>query len=649
MRSTDTKPPTRPTRRAAGRPAPPAPEVFIDTSRMSHGQRTALETAEAARAGADSRASFAGRLLLGDFAWSEIDPFPESSDEDRRIGDRLVAGVTEILSTQLDAEEVDRTRTIPPAVIDALQTLGVFRMKVPAEYGGLGLSQVNYNRVVQAIASYCGSTAVLVSAHQSIGVPQPLKIFGTPEQKATYLPRISAGALSAFALTESGVGSDPAQMRTTATPIENGAAYLLNGEKLWTTNGPVAELLVVMAQTPPRIVRGREKRQITAFLVEANAKGVEVAHRCDFMGLRAIQNGVLTFHNVRVPAENVLWGEGLGLKLALHTLNTGRLTLPAACAGMAKQCLRIAREWGGARVQWGHAVGRHEAGRQKIADIAATTLAMEAVTWLTSHWADAGRDIRIEAGLAKLFCSEAAWRLVDETLQLRGGRGYERADSLAARGETPYPVERMMRDCRINTIIEGTSEIMRLFLAREALDPHLRIASDLLRPGLPAARKLRCGMRVLGFYGHWYPRQLVGRTWGRGRGAGRLAPHLRFIDRNTHRLAGTLFQAMARHQQKLERKQVTLGALMDNAAELFAMAATCAYARHLDGDDRDATALADLFCRQTRRRIADGFRRARARGQNHENKMAGRVLDGGFRWLEEGIIPAVPTTPAEGA
>lgn len=512
---------------------------IIDTSGMNQGQQAAMEVAEQARDQGGERGGFASGLFMGrlDLAW--LLPFPVQSDQDRAVGDQMVQKVSSFLSKHMDPEQVDATRTIPQHVLDGLTELGVFRMKVPQAYGGLGFSQVNYNRVIMAVASYCGSTTVQISAHQSIGVPQPLKMFGTPQQKETYLPRISKGALSAFALTEPDVGSDPAQMKTTATLSDDGRHYVLNGTKLWTTNGPIADLLVVMAQTAPKRIRGKDRQQITAFIVEADSPGIEVLHRCDFMGIRAIQNGLLQFTNVKVPAENVLWGEGLGLKLALKTLNTGRLTLPAACTGMAKTCLSIARHWGSQRVQWGLPVGEHEAGQAKIAYIGATTYAMEAVTWLVSHWADRDMDIRIEAAMAKLFCSEAAWKIVDMTMQFRGGRGYERASSLAARGEAAYPVERMMRDCRINTIIEGTSEIMELFLVREALDPHLQIAADLLRSGVPVGRKLGAVKGLLRFYSTWYPAQLWGRCWARSPGGslGRADQHLRYVNRTSHRLA----------------------------------------------------------------------------------------------------------------
>ena len=621
--------------------------LMIDTSGMNQGESAAMEVAEQARDQGSEQQGEQGSLgsgfFMGRFDPSRLTPFPVQTHEDQSIGDEMVQKVSAFLSQNLDAEKVDETRTIPKEVIDGLIEMGVFRMKVPKEYGGLGFSQVNYNRVIMTVASYCGSTAVLISAHQSIGVPQPLKMFGTPEQKQTYLPRISEGAMSAFALTEPDVGSDPAQMKTTATLSDDGEAYTLNGTKLWTTNGPIADLLVVMAQTAPKVVRGKERQQITAFVVEANSPGIEVIHRCDFMGIRGIQNGLLRFTNVKVPAKNVIWGTGLGLKLALKTLNTGRLTLPAACTGMAKACLSIVRRWGRERVQWGLPIGEHEVGQEKIAYISATTYAMEAVTWLVSHWADQNRDIRIEAAMAKLFCSEAAWKIVDQTMQFRGGRGYERAASLAARGEAPYPVERMMRDCRINTIIEGTSEIMRLFLAREAVDPHLRQAGDLLRDSAPWRDKFTTIKGLLRFYGVWYPKQLGGQCWSKSLppGLGRVSRHMRYIERASHRLAAALFHAMVLHGPKLPRRQMLLGHLMDIGTELFAMAAVCAYVngpQAIGQTSQNAEELADLFCRQSRVRISDHFRATRSTKVRRGSSVVKKVLADDLTWLESGII-----------
>ena len=227
----------------------------------------ALEVTEAARQTEWHYPSFVAELFMGRFRSDLAFPYPEQSPEDRRVGDEYLSTLEAFLREQVDPDAIDRTGDIPPHVIEGLAKLGCFGMKIPKAYGGLGLSQVNYNRAISLIASYCGSTAVWLSAHQSIGAPQPLMLFGTEEQKRQYLPRLAAGTISAFALTEPGVGSDPANMQTTADPVDGGESYLLNGEKLWCTNGPVAEVVVVMARTPPVTIAGKERKQITAFVV----------------------------------------------------------------------------------------------------------------------------------------------------------------------------------------------------------------------------------------------------------------------------------------------------------------------------------------------------------------------------------------------
>ena len=598
--------------------------------RMGQAAPEALEVTEAAREAEWRHPSFVAELFMGRLLTDLVVPYPEQSEEDRRIGDEYLGRVETFLKEHLDPDAVDRTGELPSHVIQGLARLGCFGMKIPTSYGGLGLSQVNYNRVIAMVASYCGSTAVWLSAHQSIGAPQPLMLFGTEEQKRTFLPRLAAGTISAFALTELGAGSDPANMETTAVPMEGGASYLLNGEKLWCTNGPVAEVVVVMARTPSVTVDGKERKQITAFIVERSMPGFQVVHRCDFMGLKGIQNGVLRFRNVKVPKANILWGPGQGLKLALMTLNTGRLTLPAACVGAAKRCLQISREWAKERKQWGSAIGKHEAIAAKLASMAATTFAMDAMVWLASALADHKTvDVRLEAAIAKLFCSEACWRIADDTVQIRGGRGYETADSLRARGERPYPVERMLRELRINLIIEGTSEIMRLFIAREALDAHLRLVGK----GLP---------RAVAYYAAWWPRQWLALCWTASYGRlGPLAGHLRFVERTSHRLALALFHSAVRHRTRLAYRQQLLGRLVDIGAELFAMVAACSKAHLMaqrQPEDDGPRELADLFCRQSRRRIAAAFRMLRHNEDRQTYRLAQRVLNDRYRWLEEGIV-----------
>ncbi len=622
-------------------------ELLLDTSKMTEGQKEAMIVAESARQKEYTQPSFAKQLFMGTFDQEMLFPFPKASAEDKAVGDAFLEKL-EVILKEMDPEEVDRSRQIPQEVMRKLGELGAFAMKVPKEYNGLGFSQYNYNRVIQLVGSYCGSTAVLLTAHQSIGVPQPLKMFGTEQQKKKFLPRFREGAISAFALTEPNVGSDPAQMTATAELSDDGSHYIINGEKLWCTNGPIADVIVIMVKTKPKIVKGKERQQISALLVEMNSPGVEVLHRCDFMGLKAIHNGLLKFTNVKVPAENLLWGEGRGLALALATLNVGRLTVPAACAGMAKQCLSLARRWGNRRKQWGQPIGYHEAGRQKVAFIASHAFAMEAVATLGAHLSDEGKvDIRIEAAFGKLFTSEYAQQLADQTLQFRGGRGYETATSLKARGEDdPYPVERMVRDTRINTIIEGTSDIMRLFLAREAIDPHLTLAGDLLKKSTSVGQKLSALLKMVGFYATWYPKQWInGSAFSSYSDLGKLGKHYNFIERNAHKLSRKIFHSMAKHQQGLESQQVLLGHLTDIGMELYAMTATCSYAIQQQeelGGDKSPLELADTFCALARRRIKEHFAALSDNDTSTTNKLAEAVLKGKARWMEKGIIWAGP-------
>jgi hypothetical protein len=618
-----------------------APQL-IDTSKMSAGQRAALELTEAARE--NTTGSFASRMFMGKLDVSEISPFPSQSPEDRTQGDAFLRKLETFLRERVNADEIDRIGEIPQDVIDGLAKLGAFGIKISPDYGGLGLSQTNYSRAAMLLGSYCGNLTALLSAHQSIGVPQPLILFGTEEQKRKFLPRVAKGEISAFALTENGVGSDPANMQTHAEPTPDGKYFILNGEKLWCTNGTKAGVIIVMARTPSKMVNGKAKKQITAFIVEMDSPGIEVAHRCHFMGLRALYNGVIRFKDVRVPRENIVLAEGKGLRVALTTLNTGRLTLPAACVGMSKRCVEVTKKWAAERAQWGAAIGKHAAIADKIAHMAANTFAMESMTLLTSGLVsrDKHADIRLEAAMCKLWGSETAWQIVNDTMQIRGGRGYETADSLRARGDEPIAVERFMRDCRINTIFEGSSEIMRLFLAREALDPHLKIAAAALDSRLPLSKRLRAAMKAGRFYASWYPRQWLPLNGVEVRGMdGRLAKHMRYAARTSRKLARALFHAMARFGPKLERQQVLLGRFVDIGTELFAITATCLRAQSLMKDvakSAEVRELADYFCNSARLRITHLFHDLHANADREGYRLAQKVLEGKQDWVQEGIL-----------
>lgn len=605
-------------------------------------EHEARAVAEEAREERWEKKSFVRKLFEGRFELDLIHPHPRPDPEEQARAAEFLARLRKFVLEKIDGDEIDREGRVPPEVIEGLAQLGAFGIKIPREYGGLGLSQLTYARALEIVGSVCASTGAWLSAHQSIGVPQPLSLFGTDEQKQRYLPRLARGAVSAFALTEPAVGSDPANMTTTAEPTEDGSAFILNGEKLWTTNGPDAELMVVMARTPPRN-GDRGKRPITAFIVETGWPGVETVHRCEFMGLKGISNGVIRFTNVRVPRENILWGEGLGLKLALITLNTGRLSLPAFCAAAGKGFVEMSRTWASQRVQWGQVIGKHDAIAQMLANMAAKTFAMDAVVELCALMADSGRfDIRLEAAIAKMWNSEVAWELANDALQIRGGRGYETVQSLRARGEIPMPLERALRDLRINTIFEGSSEIMRLFIAREAVDTHLQVAGELVNPRAPASARAKAALRAGLHYAWWYPTRWLG--WGhapRYAEFGPLAPHLRSIERTSRKLARALFHCIIRYGAGLEKRQAVLARTVEIGAELFAMSAACVRARMLREDEPSnagPVTLADLFCRGARRRIRQRFHALFHNDDRFAYRVARQVLDGQHTWLEQGII-----------
>ncbi len=615
----------------------------IDTSKMSKEQAAALEMAEAARSVTEYR-SFAGDLFMGRFDLAHVYPFPDQSAADIEAGKPFLTELEKILRT-VDGDKIDETGEIPDELIERLAKLGAFGIKIPKEYGGLGLSQTNYARAAMLLGCVDGSLTALVSAHQSIGVPQPLKLFGTEEQKKKYLPRVARGEISAFALTEDSVGSDPAKMTTRAEPTPDGKHFVINGEKLWCTNGTRAGVIVVMARTPDKVVNGKSRSQISAFIVEMNTPGVEVVTRCHFMGLKALYNGVVRFTNVRIPAENIVGGEGRGLKVALTTLNTGRITIPAGCVGFMKVCLGLVREWSASRVQWGQPVGKHAAIADKIARIAAHAYICEAMVLLTCALVDRDKaDIRLEAAMCKMWGSEAAWRAVDETMQIRGGRGYETAQSLRARGEKGVPVERMMRDCRINMIFEGSSEIMRLFLAREALDPHLKVAGAVLDSRQPTGKRAKAALKAAGFYVPWY----LGLSIPSGGIPSDFTPELRgalgYVEKTSRRLARALFHAMAKHGPKLERQQLTLGRIVDIGTELFAISATVLRADAMlkrgsaEYGREELLHLALFAVADAKSRIAHHFA-----GLKHNNDARGyhlalEILDGKHTGLETGII-----------
>jgi alkylation response protein AidB-like acyl-CoA dehydrogenase len=622
------------------------------------GYKEARAISEAAREKDWELPSFGKGLYLGNFQPELISPQPEMPVEAVQKGERFLSALSAFLQAEVDPQLIERENRIPDEVVDGFKELGALGMKVPEQYGGLGLSQVYYNRAMMLIGTWHSSLSTLLSAHQSIGLAQPLLLFGSDVQKQEWLPKVATTHVSAFALTEPGVGSDPARVTTTATPTEDGAGYLLNGRKLWTTNGTVADVLVVLAKVPRS---EGHKGGITAFIVPSDTDGVVVEHRIEFMGLRGIENSQTRYTDAYVPAENVIGREGLGLKIALATLNTGRLALPAICAGVAKWATKVAREFASERVQWGKPIGEHDEVAQRIAFIAATAFGLEAMLDVASRLADEKRnDVRIEAAIAQLYGSEMGWRVIDELMQVCGGRGYETAHSLQARGLRGVPVEQVMRDMRVNRIFEGSTEIMHLIIAREAMDQHLHVAGDLMEPDLPLDRKAKALGKAGAFYATWYPKLAVGRGQAPQSYAsyGALAGQMRYVERSSRKLARSTFYGMARWQAGTEAHGAFLGRIVDIGAELFAMSAAVVYTQTAIREHPERAAetqeLAAAFCTQAQLRAERLFHDLWTNADQSNHRLALDVLSGKHTWLEAGIIdpsagdgPMVPTAETD--
>ncbi len=628
-----------------------------DGGRQVSSAEVAREVAEAAREEKWKGESFMKSLFMGEFRPELLSPYPVQDPVDKAVGDATLAGLESFLKENVDPSQIDRNAKIPQDVIDGLFALGAFGMRIPKEYGGLGLSQTNYLRALQLTASYSPIVSALLSVHQSVGLPQPLKIVYAEAQKEgdraiiektrrqmqKYYPEMATHALSAFSITEKEAGSDPSKASLRAERAPNGKGWILNGRKLWTTNGPIARYILVLARTPDQ--NGRP--QLTAFIVDTNSPGLQRT-RLEFSGLRGIENGELLMDNVYVSDEDVLWKEGKGLKIALATLNTGRLSIAAITLGTLKRSLNLARGYASRRIQWGKPIGQHEAMAQKIAGMARTIFALEAVLWHASLLVDQvpeeQLDIRLESSASKLETTELGWRIIDDLVQIFGGLGYETADSKGGRGERPIPVEQLFRDFRITRIFEGTSEIQHLFIAREATDFHFKRAKTLLNPKAPLSQKAAAFLRVGLFYLAWYPKQWIPRRLF-------LKGEERYLARMSQRLARHTFHQILRHGPGLERRQSVLFPLVDIGDKLYLSAAALARAESLKGKYPNAVALAERVVKETHHALKGRSLFPslgildRAEEQNYQ--LAQRVLAGEYAWLEEGIIPDPEFLPDE--
>lgn len=400
---------------------------------------------------------FAKALFFGHFNASLVFPYPTMTPETQSVVDQAVAKVRNFAQERIDPVAIDRHADIPRDVIDGLAEIGVLGMTAPVEFGGQGFTQLGYTKILEVIGGHCASTGVFVNAHHSIGV-RALLLFGTKEQQAKWLPDLVSGRkLGAFALTETNAGSDAANVQTTATPTEDGSAYILNGDKRYITNAAIADVLTVMARTPAPTPANPKESKVTAFLVTPDMPGFEITEgRMDKCGIRGTATGRLRFTNMRVPKENVLGSPGKGLRIALTVLDFGRTTFGASCTGAAKTCLQAAVKHARTRIQFQQPIADFELVKKKIAFMAAHTFAMEAATAQCAAFIDSGsEDYMLETAMLKIFATEHLWTIINETIQIFGGKAYF----------TDEPYERMMRDARINTIGEGANDVLKAFVA----------------------------------------------------------------------------------------------------------------------------------------------------------------------------------------
>jgi alkylation response protein AidB-like acyl-CoA dehydrogenase len=509
---------------------------------------------------------FAKGLFFGHFNAPLVFPYPQLSKEEAPVVAHAVDEVQRYVDEHIDAAAIDRNAEIPQDVIAGLGRLGVLGMTAPKEYGGRAFSQLGYTRIMEIIGGHCAGTAVFVNAHHSIGI-RALLLFGTKEQKDRWLPPLVSGEkLAAFALTEPEAGSDASNVQTTATPTPDGKGYVLNGTKRWITNGGVAQVLTVMARTPGSAAD--KKKEITAFLVTPDMPGFEVVEkRMEKVGIRGTATARLAFHDMIVPAENILFKPGKGLRVALTVLDFGRTTFGASCTGVAKTCLRLAATHAKKRVQFQQTLSEFELVKKKIAYLAAHAFAMEATTAECASFIDRGfEDYMLETAMLKVWSTDALWQIVNDALQIYGGKGYF----------CDEPLERMMRDARINMIGEGANDVLRAFIAMVGMKP---VADQLLNVKNSVNFSLKGVGTLLNFGG----KQLKDRLTRPDVPvmSSQLEPHARELGARVRDFSLAVQSMLFKHREKILFKQYVQERLADAACELYASSCTLSRLDHL--------------------------------------------------------------------
>ena len=602
--------------------------------------------------------SFMAGLFVGRPDFSLLLP-PDEPPEQKDAWDRYRPRLETFLRTQVDPDEIERTAKIPDSVLKGLFALGAFGMKIPEEYGGLGFSYTNYGRALMLMASWSNILALTVAVPQSIGIAMPVLLFGNEEQKRKYLPIVAREAISAFALTEPLTGSDAANIQTEAVLDSSGTAFVVNGQKLWCTNGSIARYITLVARVPAkraenngRIVWvpvpkgiGADDQVHTAFILDMEAPGVCVRQRCQFEGCRGIENAHMTFTEVRIPAGNVIGEVGRGLKYALTILNVGRaISIPAICLGMAKQAWQPTLDHANTRLTFQKPLSERQTQRMRLGRMAVNLFTMEALA--SSVWRLADQhsyDVRIEAAIAKIFCSERTIQFLRDAQIIFGGMGYETADSKRVRGEPAFGIEQLVRDAEMYRIGEGATDILRPFVAREGLSPHLDRAQRYMDEEGNGSERFFDLLKLIRFYVPWYiglwrRRALPDRTEFHDP---KLAQLLVYVEQTSRRLACAIFWAMVRRGDELrddQGRQTRIEMIGEDLLTIVTAALEASSLARVNTNEQ-AWDLVNSFVAEAKLRIDHAISELRGHNEDDLPTAIGRqTVRGNYEWLSHGII-----------
>lgn len=592
---------------------------------------------------------FAG-IFNGDPPFDSVfSDWPEPSREEIGKRDKLVGELTDFLVKKVDPYLVDSTSSVPMEVFEGMARLGLYGIKVPEQWGGKGLSQTSYVEALSVAASWCSAIVIVLSADNTIGCKFPVMYYGTDDQKDKFLPELIKWP-TGFCLTEKDAGSDASNIRTHAVRVrwEGIVGYEITGEKWFTTNGILddgrclAKYLAVVARivdNPSELEDTRKKACYGLFIVPTDTKGVDIGTTNNFVGMRGIHNSNPRFNKVLVPAFNLIGGEGSGLKIAFESLNTGRIAIAKGCIGVSKQALNVSRWWAAKRNQLGGPLEDKELVRDKLVYASTNILAMEAMTQYACRTFDNGQDVRLEAAASKTFASEKAWQIVDNMMQIRGGRGYETWQSLSRRELTP-PDELMWTGARPNRIFEGSNEIMVQFIFREGTDKYIKAGLPMMSKNSSVGEKLGAVLKMAGYYFETFSvNSLLDVDADID---DRSVRYLKFIGQRSAELARKIITKSAKYQSKLAVKQLMMDRFSRIAINLGAMTLACAFAEKLDREQpgHDYVKLADLFCRAMTKEVEDLFEALDHNDDEDRYKVSKRLLNGDFDgFLLGGIIP----------